>query len=160
MQLSENLRRGVATWSKGPCFFFKSGTLNKHKWWWTNLFVPIVDGRDTEAGPGPWNSAAIGPRLWPDENVPEPPCPLISAGDIFNCTLSKKFKSLKEVEAAFLFLGERWALKLSLIVLKSQAVSQKPCSHGDWLANVVTMMDREGWCWKRLFPWKLCCEPV
>ena len=49
------------------------------------FFLPIVEGRATAAGPGPWNSAAIGPRLnvkAPVDPPPPPPLPLTKAGDM------------------------------------------------------------------------------
>lgn len=49
------------------------------------LFLPMVEGRETAAGPGPWNSAAIGPRLnvkAPVDPPPPPPLPLTKAGDM------------------------------------------------------------------------------
>jgi hypothetical protein len=45
----------------------------------------MVEGRATAAGPGPWNSAAIGPRLnvkAPVDPPPPPPLPLTKAGDM------------------------------------------------------------------------------
>ena len=50
----------------------------------------MVDGKATAAGPGPWNSAAIGPRRWDGVNVVEWGFPLVKAGDIFNdCIFNK-----------------------------------------------------------------------
>ena len=57
--------------------------------------VPIVDGKATAAGPGPWNSAAIGPRRWDGANDVEWGFPLVKAGDIltdcmFNNTMHQQ----------------------------------------------------------------------
>lgn len=58
---------------------------NRTIFWWIVVLLPMVEGRATAAGPGPWNSAAIGPRLnvkAPVDPPPPPPLPLTKAGDM------------------------------------------------------------------------------
>ena len=59
----------------------------------------MVDGKATAAGPGPWNSAAIGPRRWDGANVAEWGFPLVKAGDIFNdCIFQQDNESINNNE--------------------------------------------------------------